>query len=67
MHKPGQIQLCLIFNYHFIDQNIPASHIEVATKLHNLLSIFSNKGLFYTNVKHGYWVVNVNLDDRHYY
>ncbi len=66
MHKPGQVQPHLTFNYHFIYKDIPASHIEAANNVHNLLSIASNQCLFSADIKHGYWVVNVHSDDRHY-
>ena len=66
MHKPGQVQPRLTFNYHFVYEDIPASHMEAATNMHNLLSIPSNKCLFSADIKHGYWVVNVHPDDCHY-
>ncbi len=66
MHKPGQVQPRLTFNYHFVYEDIPASHIEAASNVHDLLSIPSNQCLFFADIKHGYWVVNVHPDDRHY-
>ena len=66
IRKPGQVQPRLTFNYHFIYEDIPVSHMEAAINVHNLLSIPSNKCLFSADIKYGYWVVNVHLDDRHY-
>ena len=66
VYEPGQVQPRLIFKYHFVYEDIPASHIEAATNVHNLLSIPSNNCLFSADIKHGYWVVNVYPDDRHY-
>ena len=67
VRKTGQAQPRLIFNYLFIYKNILASHMEVATNVHNLLTIPSNKCLFSADIKHEYWVVNVYPDDRHYF
>lgn len=66
VRKPDQVQTCLIFNYHFIYKNIPASHIKTATIMHDLLNILSNQSLFSTDIRHGYWVVNVYPNNRHY-
>ena len=52
--KPGQVQLRLLFNYYFIHEDIPASHTEAATTIHNLLSISSHHCLFLADIKHGY-------------
>ena len=67
VHKPGQIQRHLTFNYHFIYKDIPANHIEVGINVHNLLSISSNKCLFCADIKHRYWAVNIHPDDRYYF
>lgn len=64
--KPGQIQLCLMFNYYFISENIPADYIEMATIVYDLLSISFHQYLFLIDIKYGYWVINVHLDDYHY-
>ena len=64
--KPDQVQLHLTFNYHFIYEDILASHTEAATMVHDLLNISSHQCLFLADIKHGYWVVNVHPDDRHY-
>lgn len=37
--KPGQIQLFLIFNYYFVNEDITTSYMEAVMMLHNLLSI----------------------------
>lgn len=54
VRKPSQIQPRLIFNYHFIFENIPASHMEAVTTVYDLLNILSNPSLFSTDIKHGY-------------
>ena len=64
--KPGQVQPCLIFNYHFIYKDIPASYIEAATIMHDLLSISSYQYLFLADIKHRYWAVNIHPNNRHY-
>ena len=66
IRKPGQVQPRLTFNYHFVYENIPASHMEVVINVHNLLSIPSNKCLFSRDIMYRYWVVNVYLDDHYY-
>ena len=66
VRKPGQVQPRLVFNYHYVYEDIPSSHIEAATNVHNLLSILSNKFLFSANIKYEYWVFNVYPDDHHY-
>ena len=43
----GQVQLRLTFNYHFIYKDIPASHMEAASIVHNLLSILSHQYFFW--------------------
>ena len=40
--KPSQVQPRLIFNYHFIYEDILASYIEAASIVHDLLSILSH-------------------------
>lgn len=64
--KPNQIQPRLIFNYYFIYKDIPVSHIEATTTVHNLLNIPSYQCLFLADIKHGYWAVNVYLDNGYY-
>lgn len=66
VHKPGQIQRHLTFNYHFIYKDIPASHMEAVTNMHNLLNILSQKCLFSADIKHRYWAVNIHSDDYNY-
>ena len=64
--KPGQVQPPLTFNYHFIYEDIPASHMEAVLTVHDLLSILSYQCLFSADIKHGYWTVNIHPDDGHY-
>lgn len=40
--------------------------MEAAANVFNLLGILSHQRLFLANIKHGYWAVNINSDDRHY-
>ena len=58
--------ICTRINYHFIYEDLPASHIEAAANVHNLLGIPSHQCLFSADTKHGYWAVNVHPDDHHY-
>ncbi len=64
--KPRQVQTRLTFNYHFIYEDISASHMEAASTVHDLLSIPSHQYLLLADIKHGYWAVNIHPDDRHY-
>ena len=67
VRKLGQVQPLFTFNYQFVYEDIPASHMEAATNMHNLLSIPSNKCLFSTDIKREYWVVKVHPDDHRYF
>ena len=40
--------------------------MELATNVHNLLSIPLNKYLFSADIKHKYWVINIYPDDCYY-
>lgn len=43
-----------------------ASHIEMATMVHDFLTILSHQCLFLRDIKHGYYAVNVYLDDCYF-
>ena len=52
--KPGQKQPQLIINYHLLYENLPASHIEAAANVCNLLGITLYQCLFLADIKYGY-------------
>ena len=64
--KPGQVHPRLTFYYHFIYEDILASNIKAASTIHDLLTILSHQCLLSADIKHGYWAVNVHLDDWYY-
>lgn len=43
-----------------------ASHIEGTLAVNDLLSIPSHQYLFLPDIKHGYWAININLNNWHY-
>ena len=64
--KPGQAEPRLTFNYHYVYEEPPGSQMELADRVHSLLSIPSHKTYFQADLKHGYWAVSVHPEDRHY-
>ena len=40
--------------------------MEVATIMHDMLSILSYQYLFLADIKYQYWAVNMHLDNHHY-
>ena len=64
--KPGQVQPRLAFNYHHVWENIPGSHMELASKVHSFLSDPRHGSYCYVDFKHAYWVIPVHPDDCHY-
>ena len=40
--------------------------MEAASTVYDLLSIPSHQCFFLTDIKYGYWAINVHPDDRHY-
>ena len=54
-----KMRLPITFNYHFIYEDLPASHIKAMANVHNLLGISSHQCLFSANIKQSYWTVNV--------
>ena len=67
VEKSGQQKPRLIFNYHFVYEEFPGSHIILAIVVHDLLFIFFNTTFFSANSKYGYWVILVHPKGRHYF
>ena len=52
--KKDQAQSRLTFSYHFIFEEKPASHMELVTRIHDLLTNPSHKTLGQFDIKHDY-------------
>ena len=50
----------LTFNYHFVYEEPPAAHMELAERVHSLLGIPTHTTFFSADMKHGYWAVGVH-------
>lgn len=50
----GQLKLRLTFNYHFVYEVPPASHMELADRVHSLLGVPSHTTFFQADMKHRY-------------
>lgn len=66
LRKPYQVLPHFTFYHHFVYEDIPASLMEAATYMYNLLSIPSNQWLFSADIKYGYCVVNKHPNERQY-
>lgn len=64
--KPEQIEPRLTFNYHYVWEDIPGNHMELAAKVHTFLSDPRHGTYCYVDLKHAYWVIPVHPLDKHY-
>lgn len=56
----------MTFNNDFMYKDIPASYMEVATTVHNLLSILSHKCIFLADIQYQFSAVQIYQDNCHY-
>jgi hypothetical protein len=64
--RKGQVQPCLTFNYHYLYEDNPAPRMEVSKRVHDLLSNPRHGCFSQLDLKHGYWAIEIHLEDRHY-
>ena len=54
----------ITFNYSGIHKNLPGTHLELNSKIHDYLSDFKHGYLFAINLKLIYPIINLYPDDR---
>ena len=63
--KEGKAEPRLTFNYHYVFEEPPGDHTELAARTHAFLSLPTHNVFPHIDFKNAYWVVEVHLDDRH--
>lgn len=66
VYKPDQVKPYLTFYYDFIYKDILANYIKLVTTVYDLLSILLYQSLLWIDIKHGYCIVNLHLDNLDY-
>lgn len=62
--KAGKIEPRLTFNYHYVFEEPPANHMELASRVHNFLSLPTHQWFSVFDLKNAYWTVVIHPDDR---
>ena len=55
----------ITFDYSKVKEDMPGSHLELMSKVHDYLSDPRHRTFFQADVKHGYFSVVLHPDDRH--
>ena len=55
----------ITFNYSNVKEDMPGSHMELSSKVHDYLSDPRHKTFFQADIKHGYFSVILHPEDRH--
>ena len=57
----------ITFDYSYVTELIPDTHIELSSRVHNHLSNSRHDYLFSTNLKHAYLTIPLHPEDHHYF
>ncbi|KAI1005918.1 hypothetical protein K3495_g2302 [Podosphaera aphanis] len=57
----------LTFNYQNVVEDKPGCFVELISRCHDYLGDPSHKMFFKSDLKNGYWAIQVHPDDRHYF
>lgn len=57
----------VIFDYSKVVKELPGTHFELSSKVHNNLSDFCHKCLLVADLKHAYLTISLHPEDRHFF